>query len=315
MGENPGGGMSAMLVVEERGVEYERNSYGAPILPAFKTAEPSRDLLDAVYVNLPVGEVCMTNGPVFSDYDTRVSYSSREDEPEPARANPELPDEKLRSWALASGRAAEAEYVATVAGQVVLRDAGGTLSKIPLEQFSVEDAEYIELQSPPEFSLDFSKKRHTHKALEPGPFVSWIPPTLADYTFSARVKQATADPYSHELQVEYFAFGREAAGDRYILLDRRKGSFSPGPENGRSFALQGEPVLVYTYTDYYGDLRGKKYDGYLIILTDPQGKIVAHRSSDKWLFEHRHNLEKLAVGHYLDKTGLRVFPTRPRLQY
>ena len=91
MGENPGGGMLAMLVVEVQGVEYERNSYGAPILPAFKTAEPTRDLLDAIYANLPVGEVCMTNGPVFSDYHTgkggsgaAVNQAPVEQKPRPA---------------------------------------------------------------------------------------------------------------------------------------------------------------------------------------------------------------------------------------
>ncbi len=67
LGDN-GGEACAMLAVEVRGVEYERNSQGGPILPAFRTAPPSRALLDAVYKDLPDGEICLTNGPVFSDY-------------------------------------------------------------------------------------------------------------------------------------------------------------------------------------------------------------------------------------------------------
>lgn len=67
LGDN-GGEACAMLAVEVRGVEYERNHQGGPILPAFKTAPPSHALLDVIYKDLPVGEIDLTNGPVFSDY-------------------------------------------------------------------------------------------------------------------------------------------------------------------------------------------------------------------------------------------------------
>jgi hypothetical protein len=67
LGDN-GGEACAMLAVEVKGVEYERNRQGGPILPAFKTAEPSLGLLDVIYKDLPIGEICLTNGPVFSDY-------------------------------------------------------------------------------------------------------------------------------------------------------------------------------------------------------------------------------------------------------
>ena len=57
-----------ILGVEVEGEKYERSSQGAPILPVFKTSELSRDYLDAVYRELALDEVCLTNGPVFRDY-------------------------------------------------------------------------------------------------------------------------------------------------------------------------------------------------------------------------------------------------------
>jgi hypothetical protein len=66
--EIPGGHFNAMLCVEVDGVEYEQNKYGGPILPMFKTEEPSRDLIDVIYYNLYPGEASVTNGPVFRDY-------------------------------------------------------------------------------------------------------------------------------------------------------------------------------------------------------------------------------------------------------
>lgn len=67
MGDN-GWSTGFMLGVEVDGVQYERSNQGAPILPAFKTDDLSLDYLDAVYRELPVGEVCLTNGPVFRDF-------------------------------------------------------------------------------------------------------------------------------------------------------------------------------------------------------------------------------------------------------
>jgi len=68
IGEQPGGVFHAMLCVEVEGVKYPKNKFGGPILPMFKTNEPSLDLIDTIYYNLYPGEACVTNGPVFRDY-------------------------------------------------------------------------------------------------------------------------------------------------------------------------------------------------------------------------------------------------------
>jgi len=67
MGDN--GGLAALaLLVEVKGVDYPKNDQGGPILPIFKTAEPSHDLMDLIYKDLYVGDCCLTNGPVFKDF-------------------------------------------------------------------------------------------------------------------------------------------------------------------------------------------------------------------------------------------------------
>jgi hypothetical protein len=66
VGDN--GGLAAlMLLVEVEGVDYPLNRQGGPILPAFKTAELSHDLIDLVYKDLPEGEANLIDGPVFND--------------------------------------------------------------------------------------------------------------------------------------------------------------------------------------------------------------------------------------------------------
>ena len=78
IGEVPGGAFSAMLTVEVEGQTYAKNRQGGPILPMFKTDEPSRNLLDEIFKNLVPGEAAITNGPIFRDYDFVASKVAEE---------------------------------------------------------------------------------------------------------------------------------------------------------------------------------------------------------------------------------------------
>jgi hypothetical protein len=68
IGETPGGQFSAMLVVQEEGVKYPLNQNGAPILPAFKTAEIPERIIKQIEYTLIEGEVDLKKGPVFNVY-------------------------------------------------------------------------------------------------------------------------------------------------------------------------------------------------------------------------------------------------------
>lgn len=313
--ETPGGGFSAQLVVEEKDVEYEHNNFGAPILPAFKTAELSLDQMDAIYSYLVEGEVCLTNGPVFCDYDTMKARSSAPSASQKAPPEPE-PDEKtMRIWTTSAGKSIEAEFVTTISDTAVLKTATGKQLKIPMEQLCEEDRMFIELNSPPEFELDFAKQTRNRPPIDPGTLIQWRPPTLIDYIFTAKIKQTSPGVYNHELGVEYFAIGQEVDGGNYILLDRKSDTFTPTKQNKRSHAFSGDPVLCYAYDDLYSDRRGSKYGGYLITITDSRGKIIATGSSHKWLVDILEPLKRLPVGKHFDKSGTRVFPPRPKLKY
>ena len=67
-----------MLFVEVQGVEYNRNRWGSPILPAFRTARLSQDMLDLTNKKLVPNVVSLTTGPVFNDY---VSKKTEQKEP------------------------------------------------------------------------------------------------------------------------------------------------------------------------------------------------------------------------------------------
>ena len=303
----------AMLLVEVKGEEYERGPQGNPLLPIFKTAEPSRDLVDRILKYLAPGELSLEGGPVFCDFDASSKIVAP---PEPAETKPnapESPDEDgVRSWTLKDGKTMEAEFAVVVGGQAVLKTARGKTRKIPLARFSKADQEYIELARPPKFNIDFSKKS-SMRMVPPGRYSGTAEVRLYDYTFSARLKQISAGEYNHELTVEFFAIGSElrSNSNNYILLDRQKATFTPAKEPGRSFEFSGKPILLCN-SILYSQRLGEKYSTYLITVTDERGKIIQYASPNKWLFENLENLKKLPVGKCMDKTCTRTYPTQPK---
>ncbi|MEN8255023.1 MAG: hypothetical protein ABFR33_06090, partial [Verrucomicrobiota bacterium] len=205
-GEQPGGWFYAMLVVEEEGREYPRNYCNGPILPMFMTAKPSLDLIEKIHGDLVPGQACVTNGPVFCDYDASGKSMAVSEPEESATSHVppptfHTPKPALRTWTRTDGKTLEAEFVTVIGDKAVLTDKRGRQRKIPLIQLSIEDRTFIELAQPPEFNIDFSKQS-SKQSLDSSPWIEWELPRILDYVFSAKLKQTSAGEYNHELKVE-----------------------------------------------------------------------------------------------------------------
>ena len=320
-----GGGLGALyLAVQQKGVEYpHRPNRPEPIFPAFKTAQPSRKLLDMIYMNLPPNEVNLTNGPVFCDYDYTAlqKRESTNDQARVAATNaPQSgvespPEPEFRTWTTTDGKSVKAKYIVVMGGQVVLKTARGRQVKVPLDRLVPEDRTRVELLNPPRFKIDFSTKKE--QIFEIAPDGSSTGKTMGYYyTAKVRLRQTSAGKYMHRLRVEFFAIGKEVNGNRYILLDRQEGSFVPGEEKGQSFEFSGRKVHLPNYwidfnKSHQNQHRGQDARGYLVTVTDERGKIIQHEESSPWLFEHIDRLRQLPVGAYMDKDCLRTSPTPP----
>jgi len=317
IGDN-GGVASFFLAVEVQGVEYPRSRQGAPVLPAFKTAELSHDLLDIIYKELFVGEICLTNGPVFCDYD--ISGQTGVAPEELGAAEPPVSEDAekgaMRTWTMRDGRTIEAEYVNTFSGKVVLKNAKGKTYKIPPERLSAEDVRYSELACSPD--LDINLLKNLSQVSFSGGFYdisSWDRPPDSRGHYGVQIKQTSPGDYNHELQVELFVVGlqRSRSNARYLLLDHQKTTFTPSAEDRFYEFRSPREVVLEDYTiKYYTTEHGEKYSGYLVTVTDECGEVVAVESSSKWLLENLENLKKLSVGNYMDKTCTRTFPARAK---
>jgi hypothetical protein len=314
IGEKPGGSFSAMLAVEEEGVEYPKSPQGGPLLPMFKTEKPSHAVLDAIYEHLVLGEVCPTNGPVFCDYVSKRSKAETTDavnppEPEPEPALPEVSPQRV--WTFVKGHTLEGEYITTIGDKVVLKTAKGKQMKFLRTTLSPEDLEFIELSNPPEFNIDFraqSKQRHIGSRTGTSDV-----PTALQWHFGARVKQVGAGAYNHELSIEYFATGQQIIDrNKYILLDRGSERFTPSRENKAFHEFMSEQMIELMEYAVSDQSMGRKKSGYLIIIRDKRGEIIQHQASNAWLWNHYAKLNKLPVGAFMDDSCTRVYPTGPK---
>lgn len=307
IGEVPGGTFCSMLTVEVQGADYELNREQAPILPMFKTSEPSRDLKDRIYESLTFDQVALTGGPVFRDIPPAKQTVTEVQPLEIEVETPEAPQPHL--WTSVAGEIFEADFVGVIGDSVVLKSPRGKQIRLQLAQLTSSDRNYVGLAEPPTFNCSVTKQS-SQRIIKTTPYLNEIPPKLLDYTFGAKIRQTSARAYEHRVDAELFVFGQQRIDDRkYVLLDYQTSSFVPGKENKRSHVFKGTPVELMSYdTD---QPRGTKYSDYLLILTDERGEVILQQASANWLFPNLGNLRKLQVGNFLDDTCARVYPTGP----
>ncbi len=319
-GEWMGGDLACILLVEVAGEKYPTSSRQGPLLPAFKTEEFTRDQLDAIWEYLPPDECSLTNGPIFRDFklppntETNNTVATEEenlDTPAPEKAANS--SEKMREWTMADGRTVTAELVTHIGSNVTLKNKRGKTFNIPQEQLSEKDQQFIQLAIPPKLDINFSKS----SKLRVLPFTQSKPediPNISIYTFSTTIKKTSTKPYNHKLTAEFFAIGQEVNNATYILLDYQKEEFILDKKtNENQFSFSGRPVEISDYVmGKTGQHRGDKYKGYLVVVTDSRGKIIAHKASSEKFFDMLDNLRKVPVGRHFDDNGNRVPPSRPR---
>ncbi|MDZ8120510.1 hypothetical protein [Pontiella agarivorans] len=318
-----GGLCCLMLAIQEEGVDYETRPGGGPRLPAFKTAYPSHDLQDMIMRDMVPGEISLTNGPVFNDF---ASNASEQNEASPLSddstvemvsaetVEPAIPEKisKLRSWSTSGGGVLEAEYVTRMGDKVVLKDAKGKQRKIALSMLSAEDLNYIELCNPPDLQVSVSNKEDPVFAYSDG-----VKDEVVGYdaVYTGKIRKKSPKAYPHELTAEFYAIGVQNYADTYLLLDRQESTFVLD-ENQKEYNFSGNTVHLrkiepreWESADF--TVRGEKDYGYLIVVKDKRGEIIAKKATAGWIEDAYEKLKDFPVGRYLNEQGERVFPEGP----
>lgn len=219
-----------------------------------------------------------------------------------------LPEQQ--PWTLTDGTEFEAEFINVFGDKAAFKTAK-KIQKVPLDQFSKASMTRIELLKPPELAFTFVNNKD-QKLFPAGIRHQTQRPPEHRCHYGIKIKQTSMGIYKHPLQFELFVLGHERLGDKFILLDRLEGSFALTKKNKRQVEFRSEREVVLQNYAVQNDIRGEKYYGYLVVVTDRRGETVGVGSSNDWIFENLENLRLRQVNSFMDKTCTRTFPTRPK---
>jgi hypothetical protein len=212
-----------------------------------------------------------------------------------------------QTWTLADGTTFEAEFLIMFSTKATFKNAQGEVQHVSLDRFSEESRIRIELAKPPELDLDIIKDRE-NKIFPVGMNRNTQRPAEERCHYGIRIKRTSGGAYNHELHLELFVIGTELKqGRNFILLYQKTTSFFMTKENDRVLELRGDREVVIQKNHKFGE----RYYGYIAIVKDTRGEIIAMRTTHDWLFECLETLSERYEGNFFDKSGARVFPTRP----
>lgn len=206
----------------------------------------------------------------------------------------------MRIWTSIKGDTVEAEFIGIFADKVVLRRADGVEIKVPQNGLSASDIKYLSEAIPPEMTLEVSVKNDKKQM---GSYSSdyssygWERKgqiVKCTATVAKKSKQENKTP----LKARLYVFSKDLTTDEVEVVALAEQEFSFASQNMVEFT--STPVsLEYSKSSYDGN-RGQEYEGYLLVVEDAEGKIMAMKASRKLYEENAGKIRPSVKGTRFD---------------
>ena len=223
---------------------------------------------------------------------------------------------EIEEWTLSNGTAFQAEFIMDMTGYAIFRNAEGNEVKIELDQLSPEARMQIDLKDPPKLEFDLVKDQNKVSfSGGVGGRGSGARPAEDRVHYGARVFTRSNGIYDYPLDLEVIVIGQERLGPKYIVLDKFSVKFRLNEENNKKFEYKNNRTVVLRNYVSRDEPRGEDYRGFVAIVKDMRGEVIATFSSPKFLLVHIDNLRQRDIGNYINKDCSRTFPTRPKVYF
>jgi hypothetical protein len=222
----------------------------------------------------------------------------------------------IEEWKLSDGTTFEAEYVMEMTGYATFRNAKGKEIKVELDKLSPEARTRIDLKNPPKLEFDLVKDQNKVSfSGGVGGRGAGSRPAEDRVYYGARVFTRSNGTYDYPMDMEVIVIGKERLGPKYIVLDKFEVTFRLNQENNRKFEYKNNRMVVLRNYTSRDEPRGEDYRGFVAIIKDVRGEVIATFSSPKFLLDHLDTLRQRRIGNYINKDGTRTFPTRPKVYF
>lgn len=202
---------------------------------------------------------------------------------------------ETRIWTDKKGNSIEAEFVTIIGGKVILKKANGKQIKVPQVGLCDADQKYLENAVPPKIDIDVNVNKKRKKLQEFDGYVNYSERVTGKVTLLKKNKNPSNKPFVAHLYI----FSKDHREDEIQIIEKTSHKFSF--EHQKKIEFSGKQTK-FNYSKWlYGSLdHGEQYEGYLVIITDNNNKIIGTKGSRSILETKASQIMKAKTGSILD---------------
>ena len=197
----------------------------------------------------------------------------------------------FRVWSSKDGGSnVEAKYIQMAGSKVVLEKKDGNRIMVSPSKLSAADQEYLAGVVPPQLKIKVDKDVDDEKLDEyAGYSVGWVR-KRQDITISADIRKTNKDKCTQEFKAHLYIIAESPKGNIRRVLEHQKESISFVDRTNAELSASAS-CEFYERSGFYTDgNEGWKFEGYLIVIEDQNGQIIA---SDTNKSTYESNLTKI----------------------
>ncbi len=217
---------------------------------------------------------------------------------------------EMRVWRDKSGREVQGTYIRQIFGAVALKTPAGTSVSIPLAVLSDADLSYIHTVIFTKVEITARKKTKAKERnkdfVKDGDYINVV-------TLDVQIEKKSREPFNRTLSAEVYLIGKEVYTGDFVLTGKGASAVKFTEENGgvSPFSTAAD---FRVYEEYNGlQTRGAEYEGYLVLVFDPNGGLLDYKTDLSWLREQKKidALRKFYVGSFFDENCRKRSVPRP----
>lgn len=227
---------------------------------------------------------------------------------------------EIRIWEDVTGSQYKGRFLRELFDKLTIETEDGGLKAFELKDLSELDQRYLRVMVPPKVEAEVISRSAD---VEPLPMALPRDDFSKKHQVTVHIEKKSQRPFTSRLRAEIFLIAEEVEGSNYILLDMTQKEFLlPTIQKGASVELKSNTVQTREFRDVISsEMKGEKYDGYLLVVSSLQGETVLVESNlPPWIEDPEviRNLRELFItgaasvrSRHFDKTGKKVPPARP----
>jgi hypothetical protein len=196
---------------------------------------------------------------------------------------------EFRIWEDLKGNVFEGEFITLAAGEVLIENQEGKEYRFLPEALCASDQQYLERRIPPKLGLDVTKNTNNSASKSGSEDVRCI----------ATIKQTDRRPYTGELTAVLAVMGETIGSGSSMIVNRSEQVFTLPEIRGEAIEFASDRAQFYRKSRK----TGKEYSGYVLVVYDRFGEVVAVKSNRASYEDRATKLASLGVKQSLKKVN------------